>query len=364
MSKKLKKLILPLVLSMFLLAGCGANVVATVNGADITVEKLNEQVDMVVQQYSQYGIDLTSDDMKESLKMIKASILDELIKQELLLQEAEKQKIVVDAVDIEAELENIKSSFKDEKEYQASLASSGYTEAKLKELMKVQLTIEKLTEEVTKDVPDATTEEAKAYYEENIDQFTTEQQYEVRHILFSTQDKEGTQAEIEANALASAKEALASLVKGKDFAELATEVSEDTGTAGDGGYFTFTDSDSVDEDFRTAAKALQADEYTTEPVKSQFGYHIIKMIKVVPAQTSTFEQVEAEIMEQLNTDKKNQVFEEYVNDLKSKADIYNSLAEETEKTDDKDQTDDKAQTGDEAQNEADGQNNKEDTSVE
>jgi peptidyl-prolyl cis-trans isomerase C len=116
-------------------------------------------------------------------------------------------------------------------------------------------------------------------YEEAIKQMASEEEVHARHILLPTEDE--------------AKAVLAELKKGADFAALAKEKSKDPGGSegGDLGYFT---KDQMVPEFSAVAFKLGKGELS-EPVKSQFGWHIIKVEDKRTKPTPSFDQVKAQI---------------------------------------------------------------------
>jgi len=119
-----------------------------------------------------------------------------------------------------------------------------------------------------------TEDEINKFYEEKIFGDIS-----ARHILISPEVKENaTDAEkktAEEEALKLAKEIITKLKNGEDFSKLAKEYSDDESNAADGGLLNkFVHGDMVEE-FEEAAKKLKEGKYTTEPVKTTYGYHII-----------------------------------------------------------------------------------------
>ncbi len=103
---------------------------------------------------------------------------------------------------------------------------------------------------------------------------------EISHILImsdaTTDMDDDEKKEAETNAYNEAKELIERLNNGEDFATLAKEYSDDSGTASDGGVVgTVNYGMNFDEDFVDAAAALEEGKYSATPVKTQFGYHII-----------------------------------------------------------------------------------------
>ena len=126
----------------------------------------------------------------------------------------------------------------------------------------------------------ATTDEAmKKVYEDASKQITGEQEVHARHILVETEDE--------------AKAVVEELKKGADFAELAKKKSKDPG-ASDGGDLGFFTKDQMVPEFSVVAFTLEPGKIS-DPVKSQFGWHVIKVEEKRNRQAPPFEQVKAQI---------------------------------------------------------------------
>jgi peptidyl-prolyl cis-trans isomerase C len=126
----------------------------------------------------------------------------------------------------------------------------------------------------------ATTDEAmKKVYDEAAKQIEGEQEVHARHILVETEDE--------------AKVIEAELKKGADFAELAKKKSKDPGAA-DGGDLGFFTKDQMVPEFSTVAFALEPGKIS-DPVKSQFGWHVIKVEEKRSRKAPDFDQVKAQI---------------------------------------------------------------------
>lgn len=126
----------------------------------------------------------------------------------------------------------------------------------------------------------ATNDDAmKKVYAEASKQITGEQEVRARHILVETEDE--------------AKAVKAELDKGADFAELAKKKSKDPGSA-DGGDLGFFTKEQMVPEFSTVAFALEPGKIS-DPVKSQFGWHIIKVEEKRNRKAPEFDQVKAQI---------------------------------------------------------------------
>lgn len=140
-----------------------------------------------------------------------------------------------------------------------------------------------------KHVVDAVTpEEVKARYEKEIAAITPEDEVRARHILVKTEEE--------------AKAIIKDLDAGKDFIEIAKEKSTDPNKSegGDLGYFS---KGRMVPEFETAAFALEKGAYSKEPVKSQFGFHVIKVEDKRKQQPPALEQVEAQVRQLVMRDK-------------------------------------------------------------
>lgn len=148
----------------------------------------------------------------------------------------------------------------------------------------VELSLDKLAEEIK-----ASDEQLKAYYEEQKAQFTTKERRKISHILFAF-NKDKTADDLALQKALKAKQEL----KNKDFSTLAAEVSDDKLTAKNGGDLGLFNVGVMEKAFEDAASSLKLGE-VSEPVKSAFGYHLIKVTELIPGEVKPFEAVKAEV---------------------------------------------------------------------
>jgi peptidyl-prolyl cis-trans isomerase D len=131
------------------------------------------------------------------------------------------------------------------------------------------------------------------YYNNNIQQYQTPEQIRASHILLKTEGKD------EAAVRTQAEGVLAQVKGGADFAALAKTISEDDGSKVNGGDLDYFSRGRMVPEFDTAAFALQAGQ-TSDLVKSQFGFHIIRVVDKRPGVTRTVDEVRPQIQEQLS----------------------------------------------------------------
>lgn len=263
--------------------------VATVNGTDITKAQLYD-------------------------KLVEAggkATLQNLITTTLVDQEAKKANITVTDEDINTEIADLTKQFGGEEALNSALAQSSMTLDDLKKQMPLQVEIRKLVEpKVT-----VTDEDISKYFEENKASFNQEEQVRASHILVETKE--------EADAI------VKQLKDGADFATLAKEKSADTGSKDNGGDLDFFKRADMVAEFSDAAFALKVGE-TSGAVKTDYGYHIIKVTDRKEAHEYTLAEKTDEIKKTLTAKKVSEMSSSWLEELTNNAKITNTLADEPE----------------------------------
>lgn len=146
------------------------------------------------------------------------------------------------------------------------------------------------------------------YYDDHKAEF---EQVRARHILIRTQGspmplKPGAKELSDAEGLAKAQDLVKQLKAGGDFAALATKESDDTGSAANGGDLSFFKKGQMVPSFEQAAFSMQPGQIS-DPVKSQFGYHVIK---VEAKETKSFDDVKAELEKRMKPEQSQKALDE------------------------------------------------------
>ena len=239
-------------------------------------------------------------------EQLKQSIVRSLVEQKQFELGAEELGISVTDEEIDKRLEELKQQFfgGDQKKYEAELKKQKLTEEQVRTDLRARILSEKIFKEVTSDVK-VTDADVKAYYEQNESQFGTPASRAVRHILVKTKAK--------------AQQLYEEIAAGGNFAALAKKNSLDPSSKEQGGKFTAQKGATVPP-FDKAAFALKTGE-VSEPVKTQFGWHIIEALAAAkPATTKPLSGVEKEIQQQLSQQKQNDAMNKWVEDLKKQFD--------------------------------------------
>jgi len=156
--------------------------------------------------------------------------------------------------------------------------------------------------------------DALDYYNTHKDQFKVDKQINVSHILVNTSEE--------------AEEIIKELDAGKDFAELAKEKSIGP-SAPNGGTLGYFSKGKMVPEFEDAAFALEKmGDYTKEPVKTQYGYHIIKLNGKQDARDLSFDEVKEQIEKGLLQQEQNEILGKYIDNLFKSADVKIYLKDE------------------------------------
>lgn len=284
-------------------------VIAKVNGDPITQAEFDARYGLVKSNYeAQSNAKLDEVKDKAAIQKLKDLTYNNLVSQKLLQQDAVKKKITVTDAEVKNSLDYIKSikNQGNKDGYQQFLKENNLTEKTLTSELKISQLTSKVGDQITKNVT-VSDAESKAYFEKNKTQFEQAGGVQIFHILV---DKEAT-----------AKEVLQKLKAGGDFSSLAKEYSKDT-SKDSGGYVGLANQDSqwVTE-FKKAALSLKPGELYPDPVKSQFGYHIIKAGTQQAAVSKNYEDVKDQVKKAALQEKQNEVFQKYLTNLQSKAKI-------------------------------------------
>lgn len=163
--------------------------------------------------------------------------------------------------------------------YQAN--ESQYTAPEQVSVAYLELSLETLAEQIE---PDEQT--LRDYYQQNENQFLAPEQRRVSHILIEGDDE---------TAREQAADLYARLQDGDSFETLAAEYSDDTSSADDGGDLSYIQRDVMEPAFEEAAFDLSTVGDITEPVKTDFGYHLIKLTDIRDRQGFSFEEARDEV---------------------------------------------------------------------
>jgi foldase protein PrsA len=253
------------------------------------------------------GESISKEDLyNEMVEQYGAATVDQIISDKIVAAEAKKQRITITTKEVNEELDQLKESYGGEDAFNQVLESNNTTLAALKDDITDYLTLRKILE---KEI-DISDEELQTYFEENKDSLGEAEQVKASHILVEDENK--------------AKELKAKLDAGEDFAALAKEHSTDESTKEAGGELGFFEKGTMVAEFDEVAFTLAVNQISN-PVKSEYGYHIIKVEDKKEAKEATFEDSKGKIKETLLEQKMETEYQSWLEKKKKEYDIENSF---------------------------------------
>lgn len=310
-------LVLAVIIFSVAVAGCGViqkdpeaeknAVVAKVNGHVITKEEFDRELDYYKNSFElQFGSDVWNQDIdgKKFIDVVKEQVIETLIYNELVLEEAQRQGIEVTQQETDQEIQAVKDLYEDEQQYQQLLETQGLSEEQFAEKIELGLIESKFREKVLVDVT-VSEEEIKDYYDKNQKEFKNDT-IKASHILLDTREE--------------AEEVLAKAKTGENFAELAKKYSVEPDAETSGGDLGEFGYGAMVEPFEQAAFALDKGEIS-DIVETQFGYHIIKVFDKTIVDVTSFEEVRDQIENNLLYDKQKVKYNQILTELREQAEI-------------------------------------------
>ncbi len=287
---------------------------AEVNGKVISYVDFQRQFEMTQQQIMQGRPEKVPENV---IQQLRKRVVDQMIAEELLFQESQKQGITVPADRVEKELDNLKQRFKDSKQYEAALNQMHITEGQLKNQIVQKAAIREL---VTRDIVskiNITDETAKKFYDENTEKFRQPERVRAQHILIKVNKEDDEKKK--ADARQRLEDIKKKIMGGEDFGELAKTHSEGPSNVrgGDLGYFT---RGQMVPSFEDAAFKLAPNE-VSDIVETQFGYHLIKVIDHQTQKDPTFDEIKPQLIRRLRSEQVQKELVPYVAKLREKAKV-------------------------------------------
>lgn len=207
----------------------------------------------------------------ELVKQNGTQVLDILVANKIKDAEIEAKDINISDEEIEEDLEKMKEFYGSEEALENDLITYGLTLDDVKNNIKSNLEIELLLEPYI----EITDEEMKDYFEANKASFDQVEEVKASHILVETEEE--------------ALEVKGKLDDGDDFADLAKEYSSDTANSESGGDLGYFDRNKMVDEFSEAVFAMEIGAIS-DPVQTNFGYHIIKLDDIVEAKEAVYEE--------------------------------------------------------------------------
>jgi foldase protein PrsA len=333
------KVIIPVaLLGVFatVVAACGndvpPNAVAKVGDETITQEEFDKWVETAVKSQAQGGPAVVPDppdfkkcveakkkapvaqgqgkqsdaELKKQCKTeydtLRREVMQFLIQAEWVQQEAENRDIEVTDAAVQKSLdEQKKQAFPTDKAYKSFLKTSGMSEADILFRVKLSLLQEKLTKKVTDDAKTVTAADVEEYYDKNQKRFAQPERRDLRVVLTKTEAK--------------AQEAKQALENGESWKQVAKEYSIDEASKAQGGKMAAVAKGQQDKAFEDAVFAAKKGEIEG-PVKTQFGWYVFEVEKILPASQQSLEQARSTIKNLLRSERQQKALDAFIKDFR------------------------------------------------
>lgn len=240
-------------------------------------------------------------DAKLEAMPIAKEILHNMVQESLVFQYAKDHNIQVTDAEIDAKIAEIKQRLSDQQLTEA-LKQQGMSQQDLRDLMREQLIVKKAVDANIA----VTDQQMKDYLSKNHALLDTAKQVRARHILVSTA---ATAAMIESK-----------LKSGGDFAALAKQYSSDPGSKDKGGELGFFTQGAMVKEFSDAAFSMKPGQ-TSQPIHSAYGWHIIQVEEIKPAQVATVANSTQKIKDQILSSQEQTLFPSFMQKLTADAKI-------------------------------------------
>ncbi len=327
--KKVFVVCVSVMISIFLLNGCSgekenadsagtkgdsavdsSDIVAVVNGVDITEKELSEKIDDIKKSSA-------GNNRMQMGGQMRREALANMINYELLLMAAEDAGVTVSDEELSERINEIKSGYESEEQLLNRLKELGMNKTEFEKRLAKKMKIQKIIDKQTVEIESPPESEVREYYDSHRDVFKQPEQVSASHILIKVNEEDDSETKKKK------REKLEGILKdirnGASFSENASLYSEcpSKSKGGNLGFFSKTD---MVKPFSEAAFSMDKGEIS-DIVETRFGYHIIKVNDKKEAQTVSFEEASENITTYLEGMEKNEVINNYIAGLREEADI-------------------------------------------
>ncbi len=294
----------------------GNTILVSVNGVTLTQDQAQQ---MMQENLQRQGVppQMLDQVLQQMGDQLENQIVEQFIALTLLEQEIDRLAQPVPDADVDRILNQMISTLPEGVNLEEALAAQNMTVEDLKESIVSSERMRALYESKTASIPPASPEQIASYYDENRDQFVTEENVTASHVLIACD--ENADAATHESASSRADTLRTELLEGAVFAEVASQHSSCPSKENGGDLGTFSRGQMVPE-FETAAFSQDVGS-VGEVVKTKFGYHVILVTAHDEGGTRPLEAVQNEIGAQLDNQARQTVFDAYINTLREGAEI-------------------------------------------
>jgi parvulin-like peptidyl-prolyl isomerase len=270
-------------------------IIAIVNDDVITQKDLDDSLRFIRVQLSQ---DFKDGQIEDKVQSMKTQILEKLIEDRLILQEAKKNNIRVDENRVKAKVNEIKTRYSTDIEFQKAIASEGLAQADIEKKFREQLLMFSIVEQKVRNKIVISPQEVTSFYEQNKNEFRTQEERLLEIII------------LESDSLA--REFSANLKSGEILADLAARYSVTIDE------FTVKEGDELRKDVAEAVFKLTLNE-VSEPLEIEGKYYVFRLTNIVPSKQLSLIEAQEEISSFLFESKMRDEMTGWLEELKKKS---------------------------------------------
>ena len=289
-------------------------VVAVVNDDPIT----QSEVDMLMRPvYEQYRKDYQGGKLISMLEDVHKKLLNQLIEDKLVFQEAKNQKIEIDENAIDEQIDNFKKRFKNENEMEDVMRREGLTLTDMRERLRRQAMIHKLHDTEIRSKIVVSPMEVNEYYEKNTREFSSDGQLRVRSLTIKKSNEARLKGLTDEAAKNKIQDLRAKILAGEDFGRLAKQNSEDI-SAKDEGLSEWIERGAMIPVIDEVIFKLKTGEISGV-IETEMGYHLFRVEEIRKPYKKNLEEVRDQIYGKLFSVKAQERFHEWTQELKRNA---------------------------------------------
>jgi parvulin-like peptidyl-prolyl isomerase len=254
---------------------------------------------------------------RERIQEVFRKVLDRIIEEKLIEQEAKKSGIKVTSKEIDVAVEEVKQQNKiNQEELEKALATEGLTLEAFKKDLEKRILRTKFVHSAVKVEQRAGEKELIEFFQKNVNQYWVNESYRPAHILFLIQ-QEATPEQIRGIRKKSQK-VLEKIKEGADFAKMAIEYSEDTSSRKEGGDLGYFKKGELLPTLEREAMKLQVGE-VSDLIRTEVGFHILKLLDRKGGEPPPFEEIKEKVQADYYEKELEKAYQQFLGKLKEKS---------------------------------------------
>jgi parvulin-like peptidyl-prolyl isomerase len=258
-------------------------------------------------------------DQLQLLTRLRREAMDRLVEQELIAQAAERAGVVVDAAEVDAEVEQLRAVFDDDRSFDLKLKDEGFTRESYRRHVARLMAGKRYMDGVRMATPPVSDAELETYYRENERRLTFPEQVRVRHILITWKPL-GT-----GDDRAAIREQMVPILDraraGEDFATLAREYSDDYATKDRGGDTGLFHRGQMNPIFEQAAFDLKNPGELSGPIETPFGVHVLRLEERLEPRLVPLEEIREKLRSHVHEERAEAAVEAESERLRAEAEV-------------------------------------------